>query len=345
MDGLKRITVLYNTDYDAETGPTDEMSVEASARQLMSALVEAGFTVDMIGQQGIEVLSVLDRLRANKPDLVFNLCESMAGDSRNEPTFVGLLDVFGIPYTGTDLLGLASCLHKRRAKDILLGCGIPTPPYKFLANLDALDDPAIDGFDYPWFVKLAHEDASIGITEENFVTSPAALRRRARDLMIEFDQAVLAERYIDGRELNVALIGTGDTAEILPVHEIDFSAMPGDRPKIVSYAAKWEEGHVDYIGTRPVPLINATPELVATVEHAARGAYAAIGLRDYGRIDMRVDANHVPWVIDVNPNPDISPDAGMSRAARKAGLSYPQLIAKIAHTAYDRVQRARLKHS
>ncbi len=93
-----------------------------------------------------------------------------------------------------------------------------------------------------------------------------------------------------------------------------------------------------------MPLANATPTFIANVERAARGAYDAIGLRDYGRIDMRVDHNDVPWVIDVNPNPDISPDAGVARSGRKVGLSYPQLIAKIAHTAYDRVQRARQKH-
>lgn len=341
MDRLQRITVLYNTDYEAETGPSDERSVEASARQLAGALTEAGFTVDMLGQQGLEVLEVLTKVRADKPDLVFNLCESMAGDSRNEPTFVGLLDVLGIPYTGTDLLGLASCLHKQRAKDILLGRGIPTPPYKFLPNLAALDDPALDALDYPWFVKLAHEDASIGITEENFVASPAALRRRARDMMVEFDQAVLAERYIEGRELNVALIGSGSDTEILPIHEINFDQMPADRPRIVSYAAKWEENHVDYAGTRPVPLADASPAFIANVERVARGAYAAMGLRDYGRIDMRVDSHDVPWVIDVNPNPDISPDAGFARSARKAGMSYPQLIAKIAHTAHARVTQPR----
>jgi D-alanine-D-alanine ligase len=342
MDRLSRIIVLYNTDYDAEACATDVVSVEASAQDLAKALTDAGFATELYGLHGREVLGVLDRIRAAAPDLVFNLCESMAGDPRNEPTFVGLLDLFEVPYTGTDLLGLASCLHKQRAKDILIARGIPTPPHRFLATLDALDDPALDALDYPWFVKLAHEDASVGITEENLVVTAAQLRRRTRDLMAEFDQPVIAERYIDGRELNVALVGNGADLQILPLHEIDFAAMPPDRPRIVSYAAKWDEHHVDYAGTKPVPLRDASPAFIANVERVARDAWAAMGLRDYGRIDLRVDADHTPWVIDVNPNPDLSPDAGVARSARLAGMSYPQLISHIAEVAYRRIHRPRL---
>jgi D-alanine-D-alanine ligase len=340
MPRLHRITVLYNADYDAEACATDVISVEASARGVAAALTEGGFEVELIGLHGLEVLGVLDRLRASTPDLVFNLCESMAGDPRNEPTFVGLLDLFGIPYTGTDLLGLAMCLHKHRAKDVLIGRGIPTPPHRLLGDVAALADPGLDALDFPWFVKLAHEDASVGITEENLVATPEALRKRARELIAEYDQPVLAERYVDGRELNVTLIGNAGELRMLPLHEIDFTAMPSDRPRIVSYAAKWDENHVDYTGTKPVPLRDAPPALVDAVERVARGAWDALGLRDYGRIDLRVDAAGVPWVIDVNPNPDISPDAGVARAAALAGLSYPQLIAHLADIAHRRLRRS-----
>jgi D-alanine-D-alanine ligase len=333
-----RIAVLYNTDYDAEACATDVISVETSARAVAAALSEGGFEVELLGLFGLEVFGVLERIRASAPDLVFNLCESMAGDPRNEPTFVGLLDLFAIPYTGADLLCLASCLHKQRAKDVLIARGIPTPPYRLLAAPAALDDPELDGLDYPWFVKLSHEDASVGITEENLVVTPAALRKRARELMAEHDQAVLAERYVDGRELNVTLIGNAADLQILPLHEIDFTAMPADRPRIVSYAAKWDERHVDYAGTKPVPLRDASPELTAEVARVSRGAWHALGLRDYGRIDLRVDAAGTPWVIDINPNPDISPDAGVVRAARIAGMSYPQLIARLAEVAHRRIR-------
>jgi len=339
MHPPSRIIVLYNHDYDAAASAADVVSVEASARAIAGALEGAGATVELIGLHGREVLAVLDQVRAAGPELVFNLCESMAGDPRNEPTFVGLLDLFEIPYTGTDLLGLASCLYKQRAKDILIARGVPTPPHRYLAELAALDDPALDALDYPWFVKLAHEDASVGITEANLVATPAALRSRVRELMTAYDQPVLAERYVDGREINVTLIGNGAELQVLPLHEIDFAAMPADRPRIVSYAAKWDEHHVDYAGTKAVPLRDASPALVASVERVARAAWHALGLRDYGRVDLRVDAEGTPWVIDVNPNPDISPDAGVTRAAQLAGMPYPQLIVHLADVAYRRIHR------
>lgn len=338
MQPPSRILVLYNIDYDAKDAAADVASVEASARAIASALTEAGCHAELIGLAGRDVFGVIERVRAEKPDLVFNLCESMAGDPRNEPTFVGVLDLFEIPYTGTDLLGLASCLHKQRTKDILIARGIPTPPHRFLTDLTALDDPSLDALDYPWFVKLAHEDASVGITEGNLVASPAALRTRARELMVAYRQPVLAERYVDGRELNVTLIGNGADLQLLPLHEIDFAAMPAGRPKIVSYAAKWDENHVDYAGTKAVPLQGASPELLANVERVARDAWTALGLRDYGRVDLRVDAADTAWVIDVNPNPDISPDAGVARAARAAGMSYAQLIARLADIAHRRIR-------
>jgi len=259
-------------------------------------------------------------------------------DGRRLATLAGLLDLYKMPYTGTDLLGLASCLHKQRTKDILIARGIPTPPYRFL---DGADHPALETLDYPWFLKLAHEDASVGITEANLVRTADALRKRTRELMAEFQQPVIAERYVEGREINVTVIGNGNDVEILPLHEIDFSAMPKERPRIVSYAAKWDENHIDYAGTKPVPLRDASPELVANIQMAARGAYAALGLRDYGRVDLRVDEQGTPWVIDVNPNCDISPDAGVARAAKVAGYSYSALIELIMIAAWKRVTRPR----
>jgi D-alanine-D-alanine ligase len=338
VDRPERVSVLYNVDYAAGSdAPADASSVQLAARAVHAALGEAGYAAELIALHGLDVGSVLADLRARRPDLVFNLCESMAGDARNEPTFVGLLDLHGIPYTGADLLGLASCLYKQRAKEILTARGIATPPYRYLPDPDALDDAALDALDYPWFVKLVHEDASVGITEQNLVRSAAELRARAGALMAAHRQGVLAERFVDGREINVTLLGNGRELRVLPLHEIDFGAMPGERPKIVSYAAKWDEAHVDYAGTQSVPLRDASPALVAAVESIARAAWAALGLRDYGRVDLRVDAAGAPWVIDVNPNCDISPDAGAARAAAAAGTGYTALIDAIARIAWRRL--------
>jgi D-alanine-D-alanine ligase len=345
VDRPRRVIVLYNTDYaPGAAGPVDASSVELAAGAIHAALGEAGYEAELDSIQGIDASDVLEGVRARRPDLVFNLCESMAGDARNEPTLAGLLDLYGIPYTGADLLGLASCLHKQRTKEILTARGVATPPYRYLADAGALDaeaDPeGLDALDYPWFVKLAHEDASVGITEQNVVRSAADLRARAGALMRDHRQGVIAERFVDGREINVTLLGNGRELRVLPLHEIDFGAMPGERPKIVSYAAKWDEAHVDYAGTKSVPLQGASPALIAAAEATARAAGAALGLRDYGRVDLRIDAAGAPWVIDVNPNCDLSPDAGFARAAAAAGMSYAELIDTVARIAWRRITGA-----
>lgn len=333
---MARIVVLYNTDYDEEQAKQtpDLTSVRDSAKAIAVALHESGHTVELTGVHGVEVYAVLDRIRRDKPDLLFNLCESMDNDSRNEPTFAGLLDLMKIPYTGADLLALASCLYKHRTKEILDSHGVPTPPYRILRNEADLE--AATGLDFPWFVKLAHEDASLGITEANVVRSHGELAARTRELWAEYREPVLAERYIEGREVNVTIFGWRQTTQVLPLHEIDFAAMPSDRPRIVSYAAKWDEQHVDYAGTKPVPLRGLAADVIANIVRVAQAAYRAVDLRDYGRVDLRVDAGGIPWVIDVNPNPDISPDAGVCRAAAAAGMSYPQMVARIAELALAR---------
>jgi D-alanine-D-alanine ligase len=328
---MSSITVLFNRDGDA----VDASSVEGAAAAIDGALRELGHRTRLVALRGLEVFDVVAELRAQPPDLVFNLCESMAGKSTNEPAFVGLLDLFGIPYTGADLLALASCLYKHRCKEILVGRGVATPPFRVL-DRDTLADATLDALDFPWFVKLVHEDASVGITEANVVDSGAALRARATELIERYAQPVLAERYVTGREVNVTLVGNGTGLRMLPPHEIDFAAMPPGRPHIVSYAAKWDEDHVDYEGTKPVPLRDPAPALVAAIERTARAAWTALGLRDYGRVDLRIDDAGTPWVIDINPNCDLSPDAGVARAARAAGLSYPQLIDLVATAALSR---------
>jgi D-alanine-D-alanine ligase len=333
---MKRVVVLYNTDYDDDTGP-DITSVRRSALAIAAALRESGHRVELMGVHGTDVYGVLAQLGADKPDLLFNLCESMDGDPSNEPTFAGLLDLFRIPYTGADLVALAVCLHKQRTKDLLIAHGVPTPSYRYLVRAADLEDPTLAALDYPWFVKLAHEDASLGITEANVVASAHELRARARALMAEFRQPVIAERYIDGREVNVTLFGWGHEVDVLPLHEIDFAAMPVERPRIVSYAAKWDEQHVDYAGTKPVPLRGVGAGVVAEIERVARAAWRVLELRDYGRVDVRLDAAGVPWVIDVNPNPDISPDAGVARAAAAAGLPYARMVGRIAELAMRRI--------
>ncbi len=332
-----RVACLYNNDFELVPGATaDAAAVRASAEAIHRALVDAGHDATLVTLHGRDLIQVLGRLDAERPELVFNLCESLCGVAANEVAVPAVLDLYGLPYTGSDAAALALALDKPRTKDVLLGRGIATPPYRVMAREADVARVAAEPLDYPWFLKLANEDASVGITEANVVADGAALAARARALLAEFGSPLLAERYVPGREVNVTILGSGETVRFLPLHEIDFAAMPPGRPHIVSFAAKWDEQHVDYAGTKPVPLRDAPPALVAAVERTARAAWDAIGLRDYGRVDLRVDAAGTPWVIDVNPNCDISPDAGVARAAAAAGLDFPALIDTIARLAVGR---------
>lgn len=336
------IAVLYNTDYEHIAGAgTDAIAVRAAAESVRDGLRAAGHRAELLGMWGKDVAEVVTTLERERPDLVFNLCESLNGIARNEIAVPALLDLLALPYTGGDAMALGLALHKPRTKDVLIGRGITTPPYRVIANEADLLRVTAEPLDYPWFVKLANEDASVGITEHNVVHDGAALATRARQLLAEFNEPLLIERYVPGREVNVTLLGSGPDVIILPLHEIDFAAMPAGRPHIISYAGKWDEQHVDYAGTKPVPLRGGDAALAARIEATARAAWEAIGLRDYGRVDLRIDDAGTPWVIDVNPNCDISPDAGVHRAAMVHGWDYPTLIGRIAELAYARATRSK----
>ncbi|WP_428262924.1 D-alanine--D-alanine ligase family protein [Haliangium sp.] len=333
---LRRVLVLYNNDYDDElVAAVDVSAVRVSAEAITAAVADAGYHSELMGVRGADLGHILARLDRDPPDLVFNLCESLSGSACHEPVVPAVLDMLGVPYTGTGPLGIGLCLHKDRTKEILRARAVPTPESVVLNDQRALVGADLAALRYPCFLKLVHEDASVGIEAGNRVSDPAALAARARALFDHYRQPILIERYVEGREVNVSLLGNDPAIEVLPLHEIDFGAMPPGRPHIVSYAAKWDEAHVDFAGTRPVPM-QVEPALAARIEAVARAAYTALGVRDFGRVDLRVDESGQPWVIDVNPNPDISPDAGLVRAAACAGRTYPELIGSICRTAWSR---------
>ena len=337
------IAVLYNTDFEhiAGAASVDAVAVRSAAEAVRDALIAAGHRAELVGMWGKDVPEVMARLDRERPDLVFNLCESLGGIARNEIAVPALLDLLGLAYTGGDAMALGLALYKPRTKDVLIGRGVSTPPYRVVATVADAERFAASGLDYPWFIKLANEDASVGITEANVARDAAGMVQRCRELLTEFGEPLLLERYVDGREVNVTLLGSGDDVVVLPLHEIDFAAMPAGRPHIVSYAAKWDEAHVDYAGTKPVPLRSADPGLAERVIATARAAWDAVGLRHSGRVVLRTDAAGTPVVIDVNPNCDISPDAGVHRAAMAYGWDYPRLIAGIAELAYRRARGPR----
>ena len=339
----RSVLVLYNSDYDFQYGvqpgdnAPDRSEVARSAHDVTKAINDFGITATVQPVHGHDLDSCVTAVRKTQPDLVFNLTESLAQDSRNEIVFPAILDMLGIAYTGSPALSLGLCLHKPKAKDILRSRGVPTPAS---CTIERPRDVAGVDLPFPLFVKLAREDASVGIRNDNVVHDKRSLVRRVKALLEEFQQPVLIERYIEGREVYVTLLGN-ERPQVLPFHEIDFSQMPPNLPRIVSYAAKWDESSEEYKGTTPVPAKQMGRPLRGMLERAAVAAFRALEMRDYGRVDFRVSEDGIPYVIDVNPNCDISPGAGVARAAKAAGLTYPQLIGRICEIAWERHLHAR----
>lgn len=284
----------------------------------------------------IDTPSTLRRLllEDNRYDLAFNLCESLRGDPRFEIPVPVILEAHGIPYTGNPPFALRRCLDKLSAREALAAEGVPIPAgcgVRREEDLFRLDGPL------PAIVKPVREDGSIGIESGSVVRDRASLRRRARYVLEKLKQPALVEAYVEGREFNVSVLGDLEPAS-LPVAEIDFSRMPVDVPRIVSYSAKWRTRSAEFKGT--VPTFGALDEgLARRVRRAALGAFRALGLRDYARIDLRVDAAGRVFVIDVNPNCDLAPDAGYPKAAAAAGLTYVKLVHAIVALALERGRR------
>ncbi|MDE3059213.1 MAG: ATP-grasp domain-containing protein, partial [Bacteroidota bacterium] len=228
---------------------------------------------------------------------------------------------------------LGLCLNKARVKEILSYYGIPTPRSVLIRKL-----PLENGehhLDFPLIVKPSFEDASLGIDNKSVVYSWNELEQRVKFVLEEFNQPCLVEEYIEGREINVAILGNAEPAA-LPLSEIDFSSLPEGYPHIVSYNSKWIKGSIEFDCTIPVcpaPLEKITEKKVK--EFALR-AYKILGLRDYARVDIRLDRNGKPFVIEVNPNPDLSDDAGFARSGSVAGMDYHTLVQKIVEIALER---------
>jgi D-alanine-D-alanine ligase len=320
----KRVAVLYNVDFE-DARPADDPAWAARAQVgevsagVAAILNDAGHDAHLIGVDG-DLAALRARLMELEADCAFNLCESLCGDARLESAVPLLLELLGIPFTGSSPEVLSFALRKDRVKQRLEAAGIPTPRGRVLASAgDPCDLP------FPLIVKPVREDGSVGIWRTSVVHSPGELARAVEAVVTTFRQPSLVEEFIDGRELNVALIGH-PTPRVLPLSEIDFGALPPGVPRIVSYDAKWSSGSVDDLGTVPVLHPVLPNGAAARVRRAAAEAFRAVGVRDYGRVDVRLAASGTPYVVDVNPNCDLSTGAGMARAAAAVGIDYAALI-------------------
>ena len=258
-------------------------------------------------------------------DLVFNLVESFADDDTADFKIAGFLELIGKKYTGSGTHGLMLAQDKAIAKKIFAFHGIHTPTFakSFRGRLDFSHD-----LEFPVIVKPAREDGSIGIEFSAVVNSIRELMERMDWLHANFDSPVLIEEYIHGREMYVGVLGN-DKPEALPVVELDLSKLPDGTPRIAAAEVKWGKGTKAYRDTKSAIASDLSEETMATLQQTAVAAYQALELRDYGRVDMRLQADGRVHVIEVNPNPWLSSRAEFAMAARKSGRTYNQLIEEI----------------
>ncbi|MHB1685964.1 MAG: D-alanine--D-alanine ligase family protein [Ignavibacteriaceae bacterium] len=265
------------------------------------------------------------------PDIIFNFVESVEGIASYEYCMAGLFQLLGFNFTGNLPATLGNCLNKSRTNNILTSFGINTPQSAIIKASEKFSELNFD-LRFPVILKLLKEDASIGISEFSVVKDIQALNKHLKFLQKTYKQDIIIEEFIDGRELNAAILG--DT--VLPISEINFDGLPDDLPKIVTYDGKWNEGSLYYQHTKPVCPASLNTKLKSKIERTALLAFEAMGCRDYARVDIRLDKNGTPFVIEVNPNPDISTDSGFARAAAALGISYPELLNRIANFALSR---------
>ncbi len=300
-----------------------EWDTPATIAAVESALTRLGKVVRLEATEDFP-----ERLRQTRPDIVFNIAEGFRGVNR-EAHVPAICEFFGIPYSGSDPFTLTLCLDKAKTKETLAFHGIPTPHFAVVEKLADIE-PRTANLKLPLFVKPLHEGSSKGITDNNLCWDRKQLRSQTDFLLRNYDQPVLVEEYLPGKEFTCAVLGNGDGATVLPIVGMNFESLPKGALPIYSFDAKfvWDRPE------RPLDIFQCpariTKEHQASIERVTLDAFRVLGCRDWARIDVRLDAAGRPNVLEVNPLPGILPDPAdnscLPKAARAAGIGYDELI-------------------
>ena len=268
-----------------------------------------------------DVAAFITKVKEEKIEAVFNLCESVDDDAQLIGHPAALFELLGLPFTGSGPLSLMLTTDKLLSKRVLTAAGIPTPSY-LVYNGGGL--PSLLDFALPGIIKPRLEDASIGIDQDSIVFKKKELFEKLPVFYQKYG-SLLVEQFIDGREFNISLFGN-PKAHVLPVAEIDFSAVPKELHKIVGYRAKWDEEAFEYHNTGRLFPEKLPHLLERNLRKVAVDSFKLFMLRDYGRIDVRTDHFGKIYVLEANANPCLSPDAGFVAAANQCRMSFTDII-------------------
>lgn len=299
-------------------------AIEASLGELDCASTRIPFSRDLA--------AFVARLREERADIAFNLCESVDED----PLLIGhpaaVLELLNIPFTGSSAMALLLSTDKLTVKRLLVASGLRTPAF-FLYEGGEVLRPA--GLNFPVILKPRFQDASIGIEQDSVLRSSKGLLARLEEQYARFGP-ILVEEYVAGREFNVSLLGF-PKPRVMPLAEIDFSSFPDDLHRIVSYKAKWDESSFEYQHTHRLFPDNLPETLQRAMRRTARDSFQLFGLRDYARVDLRLDGLGRINILEVNANPCLSPDAGFAAAAARSGMAYTEMVAELLRMAAARM--------
>lgn len=309
----------------------DEADSFVQAESVARALAELGTRTVLLEFDVNDLAATVGRLIATGPDLVFNLVEEAGGDPSLDTLPPRILTSLGLPYTGNDATAITLTTHKVAAKEHMVAAGLPTP--EWLTRGNGSGSPI-----GPFLIKPVCADASKGIDEADLDLvddARAAAQLLKRENVRNFNGGErFAERYVDGREFNLSVVEIDGIPTVLPVAEIQFVDYPADKPRIVGYRAKWLPDSFEYQHSmRLFADETSEVELHHELSSLALRCWHVFGLRGYARVDFRVDASGQPWILEINANPGLAPDAGLAAAAQRAGLTYNRLVGSIVDAA------------
>ena len=313
-----RVAIAYSAQR-----PDPDTDLHAAVAHLAAVLVGLGHEALPV-PLGMDVGLFMADLKSAQPDVIWNLCEEASGRPGRELHAAALLELQDVPVTGTAAAELALCLDKSRARVLLHAADVPVPP----AQRVAVGQPVPADLPLPAIVKPTSQDGSAGIDARSVVYTQAEAQAAVARLHAQGLGDALVEGFIPGRELNALLLGpVGGPVRHLALGEIDFAAVAPGQPHILTWAAKWQEDSAEFLTTPVAYPAHVSAELHARIAALADRAFLALGLSGYARLDLRVNAAGEPFVIDVNPNPDLSPDAGLARALPTVGLTFGDFAA------------------
>jgi D-alanine-D-alanine ligase len=322
-----QVAILFNEDVQITRGdPQDLLAVQDTAtttQNLFEALNSLEYPVTKLAVRGnLEELEDILASFSPRETFIFNNCDGFNGNNLAAVDVIRLVERMGFKHTGAAADSIELCINKPRSKELLLQFGVITPRYQVF-------DRAVGDFNlkFPVIIKPSVEDASMGIDLDSVVSNRECLFNKIAYIVEKYEQPAIVEEFVCGRELAVAMWGN-EEIQILPITEEDFSWVANPLERLLTYESKWKTDSPYYqnIPARVPASLNRKEALV--VKTAAEGSFRAMGLRDFGRVDMRFN-NGIPYVIDINELPDLSPDAGFWNSAHAAGITYPHMVERI----------------